>query len=138
MKKRLPEIKKKLSNNFGYKVVALFVTLVLWVSILGRKDDILSKDLKLEFLLAAQQKVINVNVSTIQVKVSGPRMALKKFSQHEDSITVNLKNKAQGFHEVVLTKEILNLPLGVKLISIDPKKVKATITSVEQENETPE
>jgi hypothetical protein len=33
------------TENFSYKMVALFISLILWLTILGRRDFVLSKKL---------------------------------------------------------------------------------------------
>lgn len=132
MKKQLPNIKNHMSNNLGYKIVALCVTLVLWVSILGRRDDVLNKSLEVELLLNAQQKITYLNNEKVSVKVSGPRMALKKFSQQEPSVVIDLKQVKSGEFEWKFTKRDFNLPLGVRLLSIEPQKVRGYIEAIQQ------
>jgi hypothetical protein len=119
-----------LFENGSYKLVALFVTLILWVTILGRRDFQLSKEMDLEFLLPQNLTVANQSVDRkVTVKVSGPRMALKKFSTNPGSITVDLVRSQPGPVRALITPRNVEVPFGVKVISINPDVVSLTLTS---------
>jgi YbbR domain-containing protein len=96
MVKRAQDWKSKALENLSYKIVAFFVTLILWITILGRRDIVLTKEVDLEFLLPPAMSLIENNIDRkIEVKVSGPRIALKKFAQNPGTITVDL-SRSQG------------------------------------------
>lgn len=132
------EWKNWIFENGSYKLVALFVTLILWVTILGRRDFVLSKDVDIEFLLphaimvspSAGQKEIDRHVT---VKVSGPRMALKKFAQNPGAITIDLGKSRVGPVQAVITPRSVEVPFGVKVISVTPSIVSATLVAVSAE-----
>lgn len=117
-------------ENGSYKLVALFVTLILWVTILGRRDFQLSKDMDLEFLLPQTLTVANQGVERkVTVKVSGPRMALKKFSTNPGSITVDLVRSQAGPVRALITPRNVEVPFGVKVISINPDVVNLNLVA---------
>ena len=126
-------------ENGSYKLVALFVTLILWVTILGRRDFQLSKDMDLEFLLPQTLTVANQGVERkVTVKVSGPRMALKKFSSNPGSITVDLVRSQAGPVRALITPRNVEVPFGVKVISINPDVVNLTlVTAGSDESDVP-
>ncbi|MBK7892579.1 MAG: hypothetical protein IPJ84_17540 [Bdellovibrionales bacterium] len=51
--KRTTSWKDSLFENGIYKIVSLVVTLILWVTILGRRDFVLTKDMDVEFFCRA-------------------------------------------------------------------------------------
>ena len=121
-------IKQKMMDNALYKLVAFVLTLVLWVTILGRKDSVMSRDINVEFLLSANHVVSLEKPLTVSVKVSGPRTALKKFSDIDESIVLDLRNRTAGIYTVEIPKSgSLELPLGVKVLSIQPNVVQARV-----------
>lgn len=121
-------------ENGSYKLVALFVTLILWVTILGRRDFQLSKEMDLEFLLPQNLTVANQTIDRkVTVKVSGPRMALKKFSTNPGSITVDLVRSQAGPVRALITPRNVEVPFGVKVISINPDVVNLTLTAAGSE-----
>lgn len=120
-------------ENGSYKLVSLFVTLILWVTILGRRDFMLTKDMDVEFLLPkAAVMESRPGERKVSVKVSGPRTALKKFAQSPGSITFDL-TKAEVTERntrvktAIQTKNI-EVPFGVKVVSIDPPALEVVLS----------
>ena len=124
--------KERVFSNGAYKLVALFVALVLWVTILGRKDTMISRSMELEYLLPRNHVISNEVARKVEVKVAGPRMALKKFSRQPATVTLDLKHVKSGWNLIDVGKQDLNLPLGVRVLSIVPSSIKANV-SVEAE-----
>lgn len=122
-------------ENGSYKLVSLFVTLILWVTILGRRDFMLTKDMDVEFLLPkAASMGMKQGERKVSVKVSGPRTALKKFSQSPGSITFDLTKsdvpeKNTHIKTVIQTKNI-EVPFGVKVVSIDPPSIEVVLSPI--------
>ena len=118
------EWKNWVMENGSYKLVALFVTLILWVTILGRRDFQLSKEMDLEFLLPHSMSIAQDGLDRkVTVKVSGPRVALKKFSQNPGTITIDLVRSQPGPVRALITPRNVEVPFGVKVISINPDTV---------------
>ena len=121
------QLKSRLSENLSYKIVALFVTLVLWLTMLSRKDSVLTRELPVQYITSQSHNLANEPKKRARVKVSGSRSALKKFAQSDEGITIDLSRMSAGRHLVRLNQESLNLPLGVKVLSIEPDEIEATI-----------
>lgn len=123
--------KNMLLENGSYKLVALFVTLILWVTILGRRDFVLSKDMDIEFLLPRTIAVAESNrLRRVTVKVSGPRVALKKFAQNPGTITIDLGRQAEpGPVKALITPRNVEVPFGVKVISVTPDTINIRLIS---------
>ena len=82
------KIRRGLTENASYKLVALFVTLVLWAAMLGRSTTVLEKEMDLQVLLNSQHSVVGDVQKKVKVKVSGPRVSLEKFSRNNETLTV--------------------------------------------------
>lgn len=126
------EWKNWIFENGSYKLVALFVTLILWVTILGRRDLVLTKEMDIEFLLpksiavapGPEQKEVDRHVT---VKVSGPSKALKRFSQNPGTITIDLGRSGPGPVQAMITPRSIEVPFGVKVLSVTPSVVSVTL-----------
>lgn len=130
------EWKAWILENGSYKLVALFVTLILWVTILGRRDFVLSKDMDVEFLLPHSIAIAEANVKRqVTVKVSGPRMALKKFAQSPGTITIDLAKSRPGPVRAIITPQTVEVPFGVKVMSIVPDVIVVTLVAAASESE---
>jgi hypothetical protein len=110
-------------DNGTYKMVALFITLSLWVFIFERQEMVRTKVLELDFILPPGISITNDVIKKVQFKVKGPRMGLKKFSESSDSINVDLSNAHPGKTVVRIYEDILQLPHGVEVVSIAPSSL---------------
>ena len=122
------EWKSWIFENGSYKLVALFVTLILWVTILGRRDFVLSKEMDVEFLLPRAITIAESNIERrVMVKVSGPRMALKKFAANPGTITIDLMKSQIGPARAMITPKNVEVPFGVKVIAVNPDLIRLTL-----------
>ena len=126
-------MKMKLQNiifdNFSYKIVALFIALVLWVTILGRRDFIISRNLDIEFHVKPGVTVASQSVEQVKVILSGPRASLRRFVDSGSSqiILLDVSDLHEGSHEVEIPLRKIDVPFGVKIQSIKPTTVKVQL-----------
>lgn len=123
----LKTLKKLFTENLSYKLIAFVVTLVLWVSMIGSKDSVLTKDYQLQLLLPASSELAHPVPDFVRVEIMGPRVALKKLGQMSSVYSVDLSGAGMGRKTVRLTPEGVNLPLGTRVVSVDPKEFVAVI-----------
>lgn len=124
----------RLFENMSYKLVSLFIAAVLWVTILGRRDFTLTKNIEVE-LFASQGLVVNsVSADTVKIKVSGPRNAIKKFidSGLNQVITIDVTKYGEGNIEVEIPVHKIDVPFGVKIVSIRPSFIHARVTATKK------
>lgn len=115
-------MKAKVSDNLSYKFVALGVALILWMSMLGRKDSTLMKDFELQVLLPQSIEMSTTIPQIVKVEIAGPRVALKKINQMAPLFTVDLSASKAGRQVVTLTRDGLTLPIGARILSIEPNE----------------
>lgn len=120
-------MKFRFSDNFSFKVVAFGVALILWVSMLGRKDSTLVKDFELQIMLGPGLEVVTPVPQIVRVEVAGPRVALKKMNQVNPIFTVDLTAAKPGRQVVQLGREGLNLPIGARVLSLEPREFNVQI-----------
>ncbi|MFZ4403628.1 MAG: CdaR family protein [Pseudobdellovibrionaceae bacterium] len=126
-----------ITDHLGYKVVALLIAVILWLTILGRRDFVLTRGVDLDFV-AAQGYVIKAQaVDRVKVKVSGPRTALKKYleSGFSQSLTIDISQLKEGFSDVEIPLQKIDVPLGVKVLSLKPSVVRLEIVKIHNEKE---
>ncbi len=128
MKRRLSGV---ITENFSYKVVALFISLILWLTILGRRDFVLSKNIDIELITAPSKQVFAQTSDHIKIKVSGPRSALKKFidSSFSQSMTIDISQRGEGVIYVDIPLNKIEVPLGVKILGVRPNQIQAEVVS---------
>jgi len=124
----LPE---RITHNWLYKVVALIVATAVWATTLyGRKDNILTKSLELEFVMKPNFAITSNYEHAVQVKVAGPRAQLEKFAISASPIVINLANEPEGERRVPIRSSDVGLPLGVRILTINPPDLNLTIKEI--------
>jgi YbbR domain-containing protein len=123
---------RMITENFSYKVVALFISLILWLTILGRRDFVLSKNIDVDLITAPGTQVVAQTTDHIKVKVSGPRSSLKKFleSSLSQNITLDISQKGEGVVYVDIPINKIEVPLGVRILGIRPNQIQAEVVKV--------
>jgi YbbR domain-containing protein len=131
MKKRLPIFTDHITDNWVYKLVALMVAVSIWVTTLhSRKDVVQTVSMAVEFLLKPNMTITNEVSRLVLVKVAGTKNTLRKFSQTSHVINVNLSSESPGTKIMALKPADISLPMGVKLLSVEPAKIEVQIAEV--------
>ncbi len=131
-KEKIERVKSNLLDNFTYKAVALFIALILWVSILNRRDFIASKDIEVNFITSAEHMVLGQSVDKLRIKVSGPQPLLKKFKESSQMLNLDLVDKNVGLYDVEMQASKIEIPKGIKLIAIRPSYIRVEIANKNQ------
>ncbi|HEY8269897.1 MAG TPA: hypothetical protein VIG33_03350 [Pseudobdellovibrionaceae bacterium] len=119
------------TENFSYKLVALFISLILWLTILGRRDFVLSKKIDIEFQTGPNQVIVAQTADNIRVKVSGPRAALKKFVDNPQiqSIVVDISERGEGVLDIDVPLNKIEVPMGVRILGVRPNVIRAEVAN---------
>lgn len=109
--------------------MALFISLILWFTILGRRDFQVTKSMELDLNVSNSMVVESQSVDHIKVRVSGPRTALRKFldSGATQVVNLDLSRYSPGDYRIAIPLQKLDLPFGVKVISVKPSEVEVKI-----------
>lgn len=125
--------KEWIIDNGSYKLVALFITLILWVSVLGRKETTTWKDVSLQFLTTSDKIITNVSTRAVRFEVAGSKRALRKFiTDKMEPLVVDLNGRNAGRILITVPDDSLKLPFGVKVLSVTPPTVVVDIEDVAQ------
>ncbi len=116
-------------ENFSYKLVALFISLILWVTILGRRDFQVTRNIELDLVPPPGIVLQSQSVNSVKVKVAGPRTALRRFLEGGNApiLTLDLGEYGPGTHRVQIPTQRLDLPFGVKVISVRPSEIEVKL-----------
>lgn len=123
----IEKIKSSVLDNFSYKIVALFISLILWLSILNKRDFIVTKDLELDFVTSESLVVAAQSSAQLKVKVSGPQPILKKYRESSQILAFDLSDKPAGFYDVDMNASKIDVPKGIKIIGIKPNTIRVEI-----------
>lgn len=124
-------ISKRLGiEHFGYRIIALLIALILWVTVISQKEMVIKQKISVQFVVPSEFKVEGSNQTEVEVKVEGPRPILKKFLEKywSNTLVVPLRNPTVGPMAVEIPISYFQLPPEVKVISINPREVVLQVT----------
>lgn len=116
-------------DNFAYKTVSLFVALVLWLAILGRRDFISTREVEILFTPAKGHSILSQSTEKIKVKISGSQATIKKNRERLQSLMIDASQLPDGTHDVDISNKNFDLPAGIRVLGVRPNVVKIEISS---------
>ena len=121
--REMPDLKSKIATNGSYKIVAFFVALVLWVVIIGRKDNLVIEGVSLQYKLSQGLSLSSLTVDQVELKLSGSRLTLRKLKKWTGPVSVDISEFQKGKSRIKVANKIYGLPKGVKIVSTKPSLV---------------
>jgi len=116
-----------LSENASYKIVALLITLILWVIILGSKEDSLLKHIPTNYVLPRGMALTNQVPTSVDFRFTGPRLPLKRFSESIEPLTIDLSSQPEGPAPFRIHPDNIDVPPGIRVISVTPATITANL-----------
>jgi YbbR domain-containing protein len=112
--------KKGISENASYKVVALLITLILWVIILGSKEASIVKMIPTNYILPRESVIVNGAPTEVGFRLTGPRLPLKRFSEGVEPLVVDLSSASEGTTTVRIHPDSIDVPAGIRVLGVAP------------------
>lgn len=109
-------------HNWKIKSYALAVSLILWFVILGQRSLVVSRSVNVEYLVSPGASVID-SVEKITMTISAKRSVLQSFNAQNHAPVVDLRALPPGSKRVPIKMDSIQMPIGAKLLSIEPKVV---------------
>jgi YbbR domain-containing protein len=118
-----------ISENLSYKIVALFIAIILWLTIMGRRDLILTKNIEVEFRTSGIYRIVGQTADQIRLRLSGPRSALKEIMDGTKTkpLVIDISDRGAGVFDIDVPVNRIDLPQGVKILSIRPNLVRVEV-----------
>ncbi len=135
MVRRLPEVKDQIMSNFLYKFVSFFAAFVLWLTVMGKKDVVMVREMSVEFITKPAYAVKYMGERRVSLRLAGSRMSIKKLTQDNRPVLINLKENGEGVYSIRIPEDSnLDLPLGVHVLSADPSVISVNVVKEESNN----
>lgn len=127
-------IKKFFLKDFSYKMVALLISLLIWLLVLGRGHETEDINLKVEFTRISQGlQIVESSYDVVKVKVKGPPKLIRKFILANSAIKLDDKIFEEGVRRVRVYSKNLVLPYGLRVLSISPRELRVSVAKVKGE-----
>jgi diadenylate cyclase len=111
------------SENSSYKIVALLITLILWVIILGSKEATIVKMIPADYLLPRDMIIANNVPHEVAFRISGPRLTLKRFSDSVEPLAIDLTSAQEGLTTIRIHPDSIDVPPGLRVASVSPATI---------------
>ncbi len=124
-----PKFSDILTENLSYKIVSLFIAIILWLTIMGRRDLILTRSIDIEFKTAAHYRIVGQTADQIRLRLSGPRSSLKELMGEVKgkSLEVDISDRGPGIFDIDVPVNRIEIPTGVRILNIRPNLVRVEV-----------
>ncbi len=124
-----PKFSDILTENLSYKIVSLFIAIILWLTIMGRRDLILTRSIDIEFKTAAQHRIVGQTADQIRLRLSGPRSSLKELMGEVKGkgIQVDISERGAGIFDIDVPVNRIEIPAGIRILSVRPNLIRVEV-----------
>jgi YbbR domain-containing protein len=119
----VPYKKKKIRKHF-LKILALLLSLLLWVYIVGTSEIEIEKTVSLKIVPTKGKVVSNLYPSEVVYTLRGPRALMRTFANQEIQHHIDLqkiKPKRNNYYELLFGINSLRPPLGMTILKVSPR-----------------
>lgn len=119
-------------HNFAWKVLSILVAFCLWFVVMSSNAIEVTKEIPIHLDLPTGLVVSNEIPDRISFRLQGSKFFLRNFLGTLDNFRVDLSKAKAGPTFYRIEKESLNLPLGVRVMSISPTTITPNLEPVEK------
>jgi YbbR domain-containing protein len=112
-------------ENSGYRLIALLITLILWVTVVSQKETRADNQLKVQYVAPPGMLIKGDSLFEVTVRLEGPRFQLKRFLDRKwvSTLVVPLRQTVSGMVIQEVPVSELGIPSEIKVLSINPREV---------------
>lgn len=114
------------------KFISLFISLILWVAVVGGKKVQVGLKVPLELLLPKNVVVSNNVPTEVNFRIIGPRAYLNLVKKAVKPITLDLTGVKSGSITFKIHKDLIDLPLGLNVIGYSPNVISIDLREKEK------
>jgi YbbR domain-containing protein len=120
-----------LFDNAALKVLSLILALTVYLLVNTDEKREISARVRVAYVLPPGKALVSEHVDEVRVTIRGPWRRIKRFDEREiDRIDLDLSNVPDG--EVAITPEMIHLPRGLEITSIQPRVIRVAFEDIAQ------
>lgn len=127
-------LRKIFLEDWATKVVALAITLALWLGVTGLSTPTTRRitNIPLSLSYSNNTEITDSSAQAVDLVISGDKRSINQITERDLLVSVDLSDLPPGERVVELDpRNVLNLPLGVKVQEIQPSKVQVKLEGIE-------
>lgn len=118
-------MKKLFSENLSLKIVAVLLSIVLWIFVTSRGQSEISIDVPLEFKnITSGLEIVNHSVKTVSLNIKGQERLINNFKPTDIKVYIDLSKTKKGENIYHIARDDIKLPSGIIVSNINPSSVK--------------
>lgn len=129
-------LSKVFLEDWVMKLVALAITLALWLGVTGLSTPTTQRltSVPLSLRFSSNIEVTNSPIQEVDLVVTGDKRKLAQINKNDLIVSMDISDVIPGDRVVSLTPEsvVVSLPTGVKLDEIQPARIAIRIEAVEE------
>jgi len=120
-------MRKWLFHNVGLKIVAVLLSIVLWLFVTSRGQSEMSLDVPIEFKnIPAGLEMVNNSAKTIDLNIRGQERFMQFLKSSDIRVSVDLSKAKKGEGIYYINRGDVFLPNTVTVTNINPSSVRIT------------
>lgn len=123
-------------EDWTLKLVALAITLALWLGVTGLSTPTTTRmsNIPLTLRFASNTEITNSPIQEVDIIITGDKRRINQINKNDLILSIDLTDVAPGDRVIQLTPETvsLELPTGVKLDEIQPNRIAIKLEPVEE------
>jgi hypothetical protein len=129
-------LRKVFLEDWGMKLVALAITLALWVGVTGLSTPTVTRlsGVPLTLRFPNNTEVTNASLDEIDLVISGDKRKIDQINKNDLIVSLDLTDIPPGDRVIQLTPQNVSvaLPTGIKLDEIQPNRIAVRLEAVEE------
>ena len=122
-------VRGALLDNVGLKLLSLILALTVYLLVNTDEHREINARVRVAYELPPDKALVSERIDEVRVTVRGRWRRIKQFDEREiDRIDLDLTNVTGG--EVVITPEMIDLPRGLEITSIEPRVIRVAFEDV--------
>lgn len=110
-------------DNVGLKFLSMVLAITVFLLVNTDKDREITARVGVSYTLPEDKVLVSERIDEVRVTVKGAWRRLRKFDEREvDRVNLDLRRVSSG--EIAITSDMIHLPSGVVVTSINPRSVR--------------
>ena len=105
------------------KILSVLTAVFLWFYVVNSEPVLVTQNLHVNIISPVGKAVDQISSKSVEVQVKGARAFLNEYEQGHSSLILDLKKEKKEKVQYILSRKNFNLPFGVELISVKPKRL---------------
>ncbi|HEX2639991.1 MAG TPA: CdaR family protein [Pyrinomonadaceae bacterium] len=130
-------LRKIFLEDWGLKLIALVVTLALWLGVTGLSTPTTKRfTVPLSYSISNDIEITNTPIQEVDIVITGDKRKIDQINRSELSALIDISELPPGDKVLQLTPENVRvtLPQGVKLDEVQPSRIAVRLETVEEKD----